>query len=53
MGQAFIAEIERQFSQDIAIWENKIHLEKPLLCDGDGPIAQLRKWARQFYSEDV
>ncbi|MCZ6783835.1 MAG: hypothetical protein O7G30_11070 [Proteobacteria bacterium] len=53
VGQAFITEIERQFSQDIAIWENKIHLEKPLLCDGDGPIAQLRKWARQFYSEDV
>ncbi len=51
VGRAFIAEIERQFEQDIPIWENKIHLERPLLCDGDGPIGQLRKWARQFYSE--
>ncbi len=51
LGRAFIAEIERQFAQDIPIWENKIHLERPLLCDGDGPIGALRKWARQFYSE--
>ncbi len=26
-------------------------LTRPVLCDGDGPIALLRKWARQFYSE--
>jgi len=48
---AFIDEIERQFAQDIPIWENKIHLERPVLCDGDGPIADLRRWSRQFYSE--
>ena len=48
---AFIDEIERQFSQDIPIWENKIHLERPVLCDGDGPIAALRRWSKQFYSE--
>ena len=53
VGRAFIAEIERQFEQDIPIWENKIHLERPLLCDGDGPIGPLRRWARQFYSEGV
>ena len=34
------------------IWEHKIHLERPALCDGDGPIAALRRWGRQFY-EDV
>ncbi|MSP58769.1 MAG: Rieske (2Fe-2S) protein [Myxococcales bacterium] len=38
--------------QDIVIWENKLHLARPLLCEGDGPIAAFRKWARQFYSED-
>ncbi len=51
VGKAFIAEIKRQFSQDIPIWENKIHLTRPVLCDGDGPIALLRRWARQFYPE--
>jgi 3-ketosteroid 9alpha-monooxygenase subunit A len=50
VGRAFVAEIDRQFGQDIPIWENKIHLPRPLLCDGDGPIALLRSWARQFYS---
>ena len=50
VGQAFIAEVERQFGQDIPIWENKIHHERPMLCDGDGPFAELRRWARQFYS---
>ena len=49
VGKAFIAEIERQFAQDVPIWENKIHLKRPVLCDGDGPIAELRKWASQFY----
>jgi nitrite reductase/ring-hydroxylating ferredoxin subunit len=50
VGRAFIAEVEKQFSEDIPIWENKVHWEKPLLCDGDGPIAMLRSWGRQFYS---
>ena len=49
VGKAFIGEIERQYSQDIPIWENKVHLERPLLCDGDGPIPLLRKFFRQFY----
>jgi 3-ketosteroid 9alpha-monooxygenase subunit A len=50
VGKAFIAEIERQFAQDIPIWENKIHLEHPLLVEGEAEIALLRRWARQFYS---
>ena len=49
VGKAFIAEIERQFTQDIPIWENKIHLEHPLLVEGEAEIALLRRWAAQFY----
>lgn len=51
VGRAFVAEIERQYRQDIPIWENKIHLERPVLCDGDGPIALLRRFYRQFYPD--
>ncbi len=51
VARAFIDEISRQFSQDIPIWENKVHLERPLLCEGDGPIPALRRWARQFYPD--
>jgi 3-ketosteroid 9alpha-monooxygenase subunit A len=49
VGRAFVHEIERQFAEDIPIWENKVHWQEPLLCDGDGPIGILRRWARQFY----
>jgi phenylpropionate dioxygenase-like ring-hydroxylating dioxygenase large terminal subunit len=40
-----------QLEQDIPIWENKVYYEKPLLCDGDGPIAPFRRWAQQFYAD--
>jgi 3-ketosteroid 9alpha-monooxygenase subunit A len=39
-----------QFLQDIPIWENKIYRERPPLTAVDGPIAQYRRWFRQFYS---
>jgi 3-ketosteroid 9alpha-monooxygenase subunit A len=39
------------FHQDIAIWENKLFREVPVLCDGDGPIMKLRKWYAQFYAD--
>ena len=49
VGKAFIGEVSRQVEQDIPIWENKIQLERPLLCDGDGPIGLFRRWSQQFY----
>ncbi len=44
-------EIKFQVEQDIPIWENKVYLEEPVLCDGDGPINKYRKWFQQFYVE--
>ena len=40
-------------SQDFAIWENKKYRPAPVLCDGDGPIGEYRRWARQFYSDSA
>jgi 3-ketosteroid 9alpha-monooxygenase subunit A len=53
VGMALIADIEKQMREDTPIWEHKVYHERPLLCDGDGPIAQYRRWTRQFYSEGV
>jgi hypothetical protein len=53
VGGAMIREIQRQMDQDIPIWENKRYLERPMLCDGDGPILKAREWMRQFYSEST
>lgn len=36
------------FGQDVAIWENKIYIADPIVCDGDGPLHKLRKWYGQF-----
>ncbi len=38
-------------SVDFIIWNNKRFRPNPLLCDGDGPILQFRKWFKQFYPE--
>jgi len=47
--QAFVSNLRDGFLQDVKIWETKRYLEKPALCDGDGPIMKVRKWYRQFY----
>ena len=49
VGKAFMAEVSRQLEQDIPVWENKIYIDPPVLCDGDGPIGIFRLWSRQFY----
>src|SRR5690606_36354841 len=35
------------FIQDVEIWNNKIRVDNPLLCDGDGPVNMVRKWYSQ------
>jgi len=39
------------FGQDVEIWHNKVRVDNPLLCDGDGPILQNRNWYEQFYMD--
>jgi 3-ketosteroid 9alpha-monooxygenase subunit A len=46
----YMDNLKAGFEDDIRIWENKLYREQPVLCDGDGPISQLRRWYRQFYS---
>jgi nitrite reductase/ring-hydroxylating ferredoxin subunit len=53
VGAAFIEEVSRQVQEDIPIWENKAYLPKPALADTDGPFMKFRKWAAQFYAEDL
>jgi len=36
--------------QEIDVWTYKAFLEKPALAKGDGPIAEYRRWAKQFYA---
>ena len=45
----YMTNLKAGFEDDIRIWENKLYRDVPVLCDGDGPITQLRRWYRQFY----
>lgn len=51
VGKAFTAEIARQLEEDKPIWEHKTYFEKPMLCDGDGPVGAFRRWCKNFYPE--
>jgi nitrite reductase/ring-hydroxylating ferredoxin subunit len=46
----FSAEVERQFDQDIPIWESKTFLPVPALASTEKPVTEFRKWAAQFYA---
>ena len=48
---AIIKDIVKQTNEDVVIWENKVHQRRPVLCDGDGPIAEFRRWCQQFYPD--
>jgi 3-ketosteroid 9alpha-monooxygenase subunit A len=48
LATAIIDDLKQQFENDLPIWENKRCWDKPVLCDGDGPIATYRRWYSQF-----
>jgi 3-ketosteroid 9alpha-monooxygenase subunit A len=48
LAAAIIEDLKRQFEHDLPIWENKRCWDRPVLCDGDGPISTYRKWYSQF-----
>jgi len=50
LADAIIRDLTHQVDQDKPIWDRKVFWEKPLLCDGDGPIAQFRKYYSQYYA---
>jgi phenylpropionate dioxygenase-like ring-hydroxylating dioxygenase large terminal subunit len=37
--------------EDAPIWKHKRFWRRPTLSDGDGPVAPLRAWLRQFFPE--
>lgn len=45
--------LNREVGQDAPIWETKRYLEKPILAEGDGPIAEYRRYCKQFYPQQA
>lgn len=53
VGAIFSAWFHRENKKDFIIWNNKSFNERPRLVPGDGPIMTYRRWAAQFYLDDV
>ncbi len=51
MAKTYIKFTQQGFYQDVSIWDNKVRIDNPLLCEADGPIYQLREWYKQFYTD--
>jgi 3-ketosteroid 9alpha-monooxygenase subunit A len=52
-GRAMVDATVENTSRDVPIWEHKIYIERAPLVADDGPIRELRNWARQFYPDAV
>jgi phenylpropionate dioxygenase-like ring-hydroxylating dioxygenase large terminal subunit len=53
VGDAFVAEVCKQFEEDRPIWEHKAHVVRPALADTDPPFMKFRKWYAQFYVDGL
>ncbi|CAG0907247.1 unnamed protein product [Darwinula stevensoni] len=49
IAKAYVKQSQDAFAEDVAIWDNKVRIDNPILCEGDGPVYQLRQWYQQFY----
>lgn len=51
LAEAYSNAVFEAFAQDQRIWDTKIRIDNPVLCENDGPIYQLRRWYEQFYTD--
>ncbi len=42
----------KEVDQDLDVWTYKTYLEQPALAKGDGPVAEYRRYVKQFYPQD-
>ncbi|MBS0366512.1 MAG: Rieske (2Fe-2S) protein [Proteobacteria bacterium] len=51
VSRALIRDICKQLDQDKVVWDRQRYRNDPLLCEGDGPIADFRRYYSRFYAE--
>ncbi len=49
IGTAGVREMDEQLKRDIAIWNHRRYVARPLLTASDRCLAQYRTWARRFF----
>lgn len=50
VARAIIRDICKQFDQDKVVWDRQRYQADAIICEGDGPIAQFRKFYARFYA---
>jgi len=51
IAKVLLAAFSEQFTRDVAIWNNKTFINKPIIVKGDGNINGFRRWYSKFYPE--
>ncbi|MEH6568201.1 MAG: Rieske 2Fe-2S domain-containing protein [Halioglobus sp.] len=51
VGGEIIARFDMEIPKDVEIWTHKVYRDKPVLCQADRPLAEYRKWCKQFYCD--
>lgn len=51
LARALIRDVCKQLDQDKVIWDRMRFLRQPMICEGDGPIAQFRQWYSRYYDK--
>ncbi|HMD46887.1 MAG TPA: Rieske 2Fe-2S domain-containing protein [Acidimicrobiales bacterium] len=51
IGAGILGAVVYDVAQDARIWAHKVHVARPPLVPGDGPLIDYRRWARQFYAD--
>ncbi len=50
VARAIIRDVNKQLDQDKVVWDRMRFEPNPIICDGDGPIPQFRKFYSRFYA---
>ena len=50
-GEEFMTNLVNGVRDDYAIWQNKVHRARPVLCEADTHLAEYRNWVKQFYTQ--
>jgi 3-ketosteroid 9alpha-monooxygenase subunit A len=51
LAEGYSQAVFQAFSGDQKIWDSKVRIDNPMLCENDGPVYQLREWYSQFYMD--
>ena len=51
LAEAYSQAVFEAFAGDQRIWDSKVRIDNPMLCEADGPVYKLRQWYNQFYTD--